>query len=355
MKRRDILKLICGSTIAWPQISNAQQNRSSDSAARVEAPAAVPLLAPFLPGVNLAVGEFNEEAKYGGKLWTNYGYPDPAEIDYYASKGFRLVRIPFLAKRVLSASYKPTADMDVLLRLIDHADHRRVAVVLDMHDYGMSRSGRLIGRDAGATREFAACWAAIAERIKGEHNVALGLMNEPHDQTAREWLSGANAAIKAIRSAGAGQLLLVPGSYWDGAWKWTEEDNHTVMLGVIDPLDNYAYEAHQYFDADGSGNPGDPVIAGSGASRPKPFTEWLRANGKKGFIGEFSFTSSPAYLAEADAFLKHISENRDVYIGFAVWAGGPWWGDYPFSVEPDLAATPVIDKPQMRVLANYLR
>lgn len=345
MKRRDILKLICGSAIAWPRVSDAQQNL----------PAAVPLLAPFLPGVNLAVGEFNEEAKNGGKLWTDYGYPDATEIDYYAGKGFRLVRIPFLAKRVLSAKHKPTADMDILLDLIDHAGHRRMAVVLDMHDYGMSRSGKLIGRDASATREFAACWAAIADRIKDKRNVALGLMNEPHDQTASEWLSGANAAIRAIRSAGAGQLLLVPGSYWDGAWRWTEQDNHTTMLGVTDPLGNYAYEAHQYFDADGSGNPENPVIAGSGASRPKPFTEWLRANGKKGFIGEFGFASSPAYLAEADGFLNHLSENRDVYIGFAVWAGGPWWGDYPFSIGPDLAATPVIDKPQMRVLAKYLR
>ena len=79
MKRRDILKLICGSAIAWPRISEAQQNL----------PAGVPLLAPFLPGVNLAVGEFNEGAKNGGKLWTDYGYPDAAEIDYYAGKGFQ--------------------------------------------------------------------------------------------------------------------------------------------------------------------------------------------------------------------------------------------------------------------------
>lgn len=345
MERRDILKLTCGGVIAWPRASDAQQNP----------PVAVPPLAPFLPGVNLAVGEFNEEAKNGGKLWTDYGYPDAAEIDYYAGKGFRLVRIPFLAKRVVSTSHKPTADMDVLVKLIDHAGRRRIAVVLDMHDYGMSRSGKLIGRDASATREFAACWAAIADRIKDRHNVTLGLMNEPHDQTASEWLSGANAAIRAIRSAGAGQLLLVPGSYWDGAWRWTEQDNHTVMLGVVDPLDNYAYEAHQYFDADGSGNPENPVIVGSGASRPKPFTAWLRANGKRGFIGEFGFASSPAYLAEADAFLKHLSENRDVYIGFAVWAGGPWWGDYPFSIAPDLTTAPVVDKPQMKVLVKYLR
>ena len=113
MKRRDTLKVICSSIIAWPQISDAQQNRAP-STAPAQVSAAVPLLAPFLPGLNLAVGEFNEEAKNGGKLWTDYGYPDEAEIDYYAGKGFRLVRIPFLAKRVLSANHKPTADMDVL-------------------------------------------------------------------------------------------------------------------------------------------------------------------------------------------------------------------------------------------------
>ena len=36
-----------------------------------------------------------------------------------------------------------------------------------------------------------------------------------------DWLVSANAAIAAIRSAGALQEILVPGTDWDGAWSWT--------------------------------------------------------------------------------------------------------------------------------------
>jgi len=66
-------------------------------------------------------------------------------------------------------------------------------------------------------------------------NVIFGLMNEPHEQSASEWLVGANAAIEAIRNAGARQLILVPGSYWTGAHSWTKTDNGKVMAGVVDP------------------------------------------------------------------------------------------------------------------------
>ena len=60
-------------------------------------------------------------------------------------------------------------------------------------------------------------------------------MNEPHDQSASAWLGSANAAIAAIRNAGAMQEILVPGSYWDGAGSWTTTDNATVIgTGVQD-------------------------------------------------------------------------------------------------------------------------
>ena len=79
-------------------------------------------------------------------------------------------------------------------------------------------------------------------------------MNEPHVQSATEWLSSANAGIAAICGAGATQQILVPGSYWDGAWTWTTTDNAAVIgTGVQDPLHNFAFEVHQYLDFDGSG------------------------------------------------------------------------------------------------------
>jgi endoglucanase len=48
-------------------------------------------------GVNLSGAEYDP----GGTLeGTNYTYPTDAEIDYYASKGMTVIRLPFLLERV---------------------------------------------------------------------------------------------------------------------------------------------------------------------------------------------------------------------------------------------------------------
>lgn len=338
-----------------PQISAQVVYNTTPSAAAAELP--TPTLAPdWLPGVNLAGGEFGK----GKKLWTNYAYPNKKEIDYYVAVGFQVFRIPFRASRLLhqgEADLLPReGDLDVLVALIDYAAKKDAYVILDMHDYGRSLSRKLIGKEAGSVEEFAQSWGLIAERMKDKDNVIFGLMNEPNKQSATEWLAGANAAIQAIRNAGAGQLILVSGSYWDGAHSWVSSDNDTVMLGVVDPLDNYAFEAHQYLNRDNSGVPEDPVVQGKGADVLTPFTEWLRENGKRGFIGEFGFTAAADYMAEGEALTKHIYENRDVYLGFAYWAGGPWWGDYPFSIEPrDVGKRNMIEMPQIQILQRYVR
>jgi endoglucanase len=305
-----------------------------------------------MPGVNLAGGEFGS----GLQLWTDYTYPSEQELDYYASKGFRVFRIPVKARRLLTAepSYRDE-DIAVLLRLTDYAARKGTHVILDMHDYGRSYSGKLIGKDAGSIEEFASSWRLISEKFKDRPNVILGLMNEPNEQNASEWLEGANAAINSIREIGAGQLILVSGSYWSGAHSWVSSDNDTVMLGVVDPIDNCAFEVHQYLDPRSSGDPKEQVVPGKGTTAAEPFTRWLRANNKKGFLGEFGFTPEPAYMAEGMALLQHVSDNRDVYIGFAYWAGGPWWGDYPFSLEPaDLGTLNPTDRPQLSILTRYL-
>src|ERR1700693_266997 len=53
----------------------------------------------FARGINLSGGEFNPErnpAIYG----KDYIYPSPDELDYYASKGFAVVRLPFRWERL---------------------------------------------------------------------------------------------------------------------------------------------------------------------------------------------------------------------------------------------------------------
>lgn len=301
---------------------------------------------PWLPGVNLAAGEFN-----GGRtrLWTDYAYPSGNEINYFANKGFRLFRIPFLSSRVLNEQNEPTPDLRVLQELARNARARGGTVVLDMHEYGGNAVG-LIGRDAGALELFASRWKRLAVAFADQANVMFGLMNEPNRQSATEWLKGANAAIAAIRSTGAKQTILVPGSYWDGAHSWVSSDNGSVMLGVQDPANNYAYEVHQYLDADNSGTHRE-VVKGAGGERLKAFTAWARANRKRAMLGEFGWADSPEAHAEGDALVSYMSANRDVWLGWTYWAAGPWWGEYMFTLEPKNG----VDRPQMRVLEPYLK
>jgi endoglucanase len=304
----------------------------------------------WLSGVNVAGAEFGPS---GDRVGVDYIYPSPSSLDYYAIKGFRLVRIPFLSRRVLSmaadGTQAPTGELDTLLALVDHAARRRLMVVLDMHQYGMVRKG-LIGRDPGAVEEFAESWRIIAERVGDRPNVLFGLMNEPHIQSAGEWLAGANAAIAAIRGTGSRHAVLVCGSYWCKAETWTTTPNAGVMSGVVDPIGNLAYEVHSYLDVDASGTT-PTAVPTAGIARLESVTAWARANRKRLFLGEFGFAADGRSMKEGESLLRYLSANRDVWLGWAYWAGGPWWHDYMFSVEPDNA----FDRPQMRVLGAFAR
>ena len=41
-----------------------------------------------------------------------------------------------------------------------------------------------------------------------------------------------------------------------------------------------------------------------------------------------------------------MQQHTNVWQGVTYWAGGPWWGDYMFSIEPQNG----VDKPQMAIL-----
>jgi endoglucanase len=45
-----------------------------------------------------------------------------------------------------------------------------------------------------------------------------------------------------------------------------------------------------------------------------------------------------------------MHQHQDVWLGATYWAGGPWWGNYMFSIE----VANGVDKPQMDVLEKYL-
>ena len=114
-------------------------------------------------------------------------------------------------------------------------------------------------------------------------------MNEPNNLPTETWLEAANIAIAEIRRTGAKNLILVPGVGWSSARSWGEGDygtpNAEAMLKVEDPADNFAYEVHQYFNADWTGTSADCQSVDVGISTLTPVTEWAKQHGKRAFLG----------------------------------------------------------------------
>lgn len=309
---------------------------------------------PWRAGFNLAVAEFGDGA--GDVLGTHYTMPTVQEVDYYAAKGGRLLRVPFLFRRIVQ-----TADMNLLLALIDRAALTNTYILLDPHEYGMINGVPV--STSGARTAFANYWTQVANAVKAKTNIVFGLMNEPMNIsvpggiTAANWLTAANQAIAAIRATGAGQLILVPGTDWTGAHSWLN-NNASVMAGVVDPNNNYGYEMHQYLDSNYSGQNRD-AVAGAGATVLANATAWARNLNKQIVLGEFGY-AVPEGNVEAEALMDYMDANRDVWAGWTYWAGGPWWynagppaTDYMFSIEPvPTLASP--DKPQMAQVQPHL-
>jgi len=305
----------------------------------------------LLLGVNLAGAEFGSNVP--GVFGTDYTYPTHAEIDYYASKGLDVIRLPFLWERMQHTEFG-TLDATELGRLTDvvnYATGKGLKIEIEPHDYGYG-FGALIGSAQTPNSAFADFWGKLAQHFESNPNVIFGLMNEPHDQSAATWLGSANAAIAAIRNVGAvSQEILVPGSYWDGAWTWTSTDNAAVVgTGVQDAAHNFAFEVHQYLDADGSGTHPGAVSATIGVERLTAITQWAEATGNHLFLGEVGVTTDQTSLTALDGMLTYMQQHTDAWQGATYWAGGPWWGNYMFSIEPQNG----VDKPQMAILVQHL-
>ncbi|NTI73077.1 glycoside hydrolase family 5 protein [Rhizobium rhizogenes] len=305
-------------------------------------------------GINLSGAEYGER---GGVLGTNYIYPSEDTVRYFAGKGMNVVRLPFRWERLQPVLNQPLdgKELQNLKDAVDLIQKHGMAVILDPHNYGYYDKIQLPQMPA-TDLAFGDFWARLAVEFANRKGVSFGLMNEPHDIKAPDWLELANTAIRSIRTVGARNLILVPGTNWTGAHSWSADvlgggANGTVMLGVKDPLNFYAFEFHQYLDADSSGT--HPACDGTANATKgmNDVTDWLRKNGKRGFLGEFGVAGNDGCLAGLKQVLGIMNDNDDVWLGWSYWAAGDWWApDEPLNVQPHDGR----DKPQMKVLADGL-
>ena len=102
---------------------------------------------PFLLGVNLAGAEFGAgDVQNGhedpntvpGVYGTNYTYPTHDEIDYYASKGLDVIRLPFLWERLQLTKLGPldAAELGRLDDIVNYATSKGLKIEIEPHNYG---------------------------------------------------------------------------------------------------------------------------------------------------------------------------------------------------------------------------
>ena len=306
----------------------------------------------FARGINLSSGELNVQAN-PAIYAKDYVYPLPQELDYYASKGFAVVRLPYRWERLQPSLFGELdgAELGRIRRFVAAAQARKMKVILSPHNFGryfLDGQETLIGSTDVPIEAFADFSRKVAAAFIGNDGIyGLSLMNEPHDSNGL-WKQTAQAALDAIRTVDRDRQVLAPGDEWSGAWSWRRYNDDFLLN---DAAGRVIYEAHQYFDFDRSGTYKvgyllNDASADRGVEWVRPFAEWLKEHRVKGIITEFGVPNDdPRWLELTQRLLVYLAQEN---IPWAYWAGGPWWGNYPLSAEPKNG----VDAPIMAILTK---
>ncbi|TRX97491.1 hypothetical protein FHL15_001769 [Xylaria flabelliformis] len=281
-------------------------------------------------GINLSVAEFGQ-GTYPGTWGKEFYFPDNAAISTLLEQGYNLFRVAFSMERLVPDELTTTAASDYLKNLtatVDYITSNGAYAILDPHNFG-----RYYGNVITDVDGFSSFWTTVATAFKANEKVIFDTNNEYHDMDQALVLNLNQAAIDAIRGAGAtSQYIFAEGNSWSGAHAWVATNDN--LAGLTDSADKLVYEMHQYLDSDNSGT-SDVCVSGTiGAERVAGATAWLRENNKIGILGEFAGGANSQCESAVKGLLDHLQENSDVWQGALWWAAGPWWADYIFSFEP---------------------
>ncbi|SPN99057.1 probable Endoglucanase 1 [Cephalotrichum gorgonifer] len=282
-----------------------------------------------------------------GVFGKDYAFIDESTVDIFVDEHkVNLFRVAFVLERMcpLETGLGATFDEEHFGHFKDAVDYitttKGAYAILDPHNYmrynnpsQQPMTGSVIGNTtdetAATTEQFAAFWGELAGRFADNERVMFGIMNEPHDMPTKLVFDNNQAAVDAIRAAGAKNLILVPGGQWSGGHSWTEDwggdlaPNSEFMAKINDPENNFVLDVHEYLDEDYSGTHTECV--NSFPDNLAKLTAWLKENSLKAMITEFGGSNTTACETQLSEALQYMEENEE-YIGWTAWAAGPFWG-----------------------------
>ncbi|KTT41788.1 cellulase [Pseudomonas oryzihabitans] len=303
-----------------------------------------------LVGLNLSGAGFAPQV-LPGINGTNYIFPVEAYFQQWSARGVKLIRFPIIWERLQPKLGGPLDSAYVALvnQTFGYAQKHGIKIILDLHNYARYR-GQVIGTSGVPYARYQEIMTHIARQWSGQSSLyAYDIMNEPHDAMAY-WPTAAQYGINGVRAVDSTRPVIVEGNGWSSATRWAEFND--ALLGLKDPANNIIFSAHSYFDENAGGSYDKTDVntldANYGVTRVKPFVDWLKKNGKRGYIGEFGVPdNNPRWNLLMDNMLAYLKQNC---IPASYWAAGPGWGSYFMSVEPINGQ----ERPQWPTLRKYL-
>jgi endoglucanase len=308
--------------------------------------------------VGMNMGGFNRgSGPVSGKDYPTYSN---ALLNWYQAKDVKCVRLLFTWEAVQSSLGGPVPATvtgpgyanywNDLISVVTRLRARGIYVILAPWQYNTNSKDTDIVYDSNSFTpvQFADFWGKFATAINGvtgnDQRVGFDLINEPHTHAESgnkagdiginlaDWFSCAQAAINAVRAAGAQNTTFVPGLAYAAASSFITNGSSTEWLKLTDPLKNIAVTVHCYA---GLGSASPTVLRNACSA----LVAWARTNGVKVNIGEVAidagdngkapycsdFSTAQAQWADWNSF---CIENDDVLVGWNWWgnsASGDWW------------------------------
>jgi endoglucanase len=159
---------------------------------------------------------------------------------------------------------------------------------IDVHNFARF-NGLIIGQGGPTDAQFAALWTSLATKYATNTKVIFGLMNEPHELDVPTWANSVQAAVTAIRKAGAtSQMILLPGTNFTSAGTFVSSGSADALIKVTNPdgsIDNLIFDLHKYLDVDNSGTNAE-CVTDNIADAFQPLAAYLRTNKRVAIISE---------------------------------------------------------------------
>ncbi|KAK5992312.1 Endoglucanase EG-II [Cladobotryum mycophilum] len=207
--------------------------------------------------------------------------------------------------------------------------------MLDVHNFGRYNGG-IVGQGGPSNDVFADLWTQIATTYAKEDRIVFGLMNEPHDLDINLWAQTCQAAVTAIRKAGAKtQAILLPGTNFASAETYVASGSAAALANVTNPdgsTDNLLLDIHKYLDINNSGTHVECTT--NNVEAFKSIATWLKANKRQAMVSETGASMEDSCMINFCAQNKFIADNSDVFVGFVGWGAGSFDQTYILTLTP---------------------